>query len=190
VFNSFELFSRYNHHLIAMTKCCLLICLALCVCFCHTYGQNSTKPHFRVGATIAFGLTRIADNNVGIGGIAAVERFFSSRFAGEIEASYTYFTGDKGVYPGGDNKAWTIPLLAGVKMYAKKWLYGSLRAGAICFLLNHETSTHIRAAYGLAAGMNLPEKNNRLNIQLGYTSFRFNGDNRGYATLAAAIIIN
>jgi hypothetical protein len=173
-----------------MQKCCLLLVLALCTFFSDVCGQNRTNAHFRVGATIAFGMSNIADNNVGIGGIAGAEKPFNRLFSGELEASFTYFTGDDAVYPGGDNKAWAIPVLAGLRLYTMSWLYGSVRAGAICFLLNHETSTNIRAAYGLAAGMNLPEKNNRLNVQLGYTGFRFGGKSRGYATLAAAIIIN
>lgn len=173
-----------------MQKCCLLVVLALCACFCHSYGQKSTKLRFRVGASIAFGLAKISHNEVGIGGLAAVEKSFNNLWAGELEASYTYFTGDKVLYLEGENKAWAIPLLAGIKFYPRRWLYGSLRAGAVCFQLNHMTSNHISAAYGIAAGMNLPDKNNRLNIQLAYTGFGFKGDNPGYATLAAAIIIN
>jgi hypothetical protein len=173
-----------------MQKCCLSVVLALCACICNAYGQQGSKLRFRIGATIAFGMTNIADNEVGVGGLAAVEKPFNKLFAAELEASYNYFTGDRAVYPGGDNKAWAIPVMAGLRLYSLSWLYGSVRAGAICFLLNHETSTNIRAAYGIAAGMNLPEKNNRLNIQLGYTGFRFGGKSRGYATLAAAIIIN
>jgi hypothetical protein len=184
----FELFSHFNHP-IAMQKCCLLV-LLLCTGLGHTYGQQGTKPRFRVGATISFGMSNIADNNVGVGGVAGAEKPFNKLFAGELEASFNYFTGDEMVYPGGDNKAWALPVLAGIRLYSLSWLYGSVRAGAICFLLNNETTTHIRAAYGLAAGMNLPEKNNRLNMQLGYTGFHFGGKSRGYATLAAAIIIN
>jgi hypothetical protein len=187
--NRFELFSRYNHP-IAMTRCRMLFVMALCLSFCNLYAQHSTKTRFRVGATIAFGMSSIADNDVGVGGMAGAEKPFSKLFAGELEASFTYFTGDRMVYPGGGNKAWAIPVTAGLRLYSLSWLYGSVRAGAICFLLNHETSTHIRAAYGIAAGMNLPEKNNRLTLQLGYTGFRFDGKSRGYATLAAAIIIN
>jgi hypothetical protein len=173
-----------------MQKCCLLIVLALCACFCHVCGQNSTKPRFRLGASIAFGLTKISHNEVGIGAVVAAEKSFNKLFAGELEASYTYFTGDKELYLEGNNKAWALPLLAGIKIYPRRWLYGSLRAGAICFQLNHQASSQISAAYGIAAGMNLPDKNNRLNIQLGYTSFAFRDDSPGYATLAAAIIIN
>jgi hypothetical protein len=168
----------------------MLILMALCLSFCDVIAQQSNKTRFRLGATIAFGMNSIADNDVGVGGVAGAEKPFNKLFAGELEASFTYFTGDKVVYPGGDNKAWAIPVMAGIRLYSLSWLYGSVRAGAICFLLNHETSTHIRAAYGIAAGMNIPEKNNRLNLQLGYTGFRFDGKSRGYATLAAAILIN
>lgn len=173
-----------------MQKRSFLVVLVLCGCLSNICGQHSTKTRFRVGATISFAMTSIADNDVGIGGIAGAEKRFNKLFAGELEASFTYFTGDKIVYPEGDNKAWAIPVLAGLRLYSTSWLYGSVRAGAICFLLNYETSTHISAAYGIAAGMNFPEKNNRLNLQLGYTGFRFGGKSRGYATLAAAILIN
>lgn len=171
-----------------MLKCCLIL-LTLAACLC-SHGQTKKDIHFRVGATIAFGLSHIAHNEVGIGGVVGTEKAFNHLFTGELELSYTYFTGDKTSYADAKNKAWSIPLLAGIKLYHRRWLYGSLRAGAICFLLNHETSTNMRPAYGIAAGMNLPEKINRLNVQLGYTGFRYGGNNRGYATLAAAIIIN
>ncbi len=171
-----------------MQKCCLIL-LTMAACL-HVHGQTKNETIFRVGANIAFGLSHIADNEVGIGGIAGVEKSFNHFISGEIELSYTYFTGDKMLYAEGRNKAWALPLLTGIKIFPKRWLYGSLRAGAIGFLLNHDRSTNIRPAYGIAAGANLPEKLNRLNVQLGYTGFRYSGNNRGYATLAAAIIIN
>ena len=164
-----------------------MLTMAACL---HVHGQTKKEVHFRAGATIAFGLSRIANNEVGIGGVVGVEKPFNELFAGELELSYTYFTGDKVLYLDGKNKAWSLPLLAGIKWYPRRWLYGAVRAGAIGFLFNSETSTSIRPAYGLAAGMNLPEKHNRVNLQLGYTGFPYGGDNRGYATLAAAIIIN
>jgi hypothetical protein len=184
----FELFLQHIH-LIAMTKCCLFIVPALFACLC-LHAQTANTLRFRVGATIAFGLSHIAHNGMGVGGEAGVEKPFSKLFSAELEAGYTYFTGDEMVYPEGNNKAWAIPLLAGARFYAQKWLYAAVRAGAICFTINSENSTHIRPAYGIAAGVNLPEKNNRLNIQLQYTGFRYAGNSRGYATLAAAIIIN
>lgn len=173
-----------------MTRRYLFAVMALCLSYCNIYAQHSDKARFRVGATISFGMSNMAHNDVGVGGIAGAEKPFSRLFSGELEASYSYFTGDKTVYPEGGNKAWAVPILAGIRMYTLDWLYGSLRAGAICFLLNHESSVHIRPAYGLAAGMNFPRKNNRLNLQLGYNGFRYSGKSRGYATLAAAIIIN
>ena len=172
-----------------MTKCCLFIVPALLACLC-LHAQTINPLRFRVGATIAFGLSHLAHNSVGVGGEAGVEKPFSKLFSAELEAGYTYFTGDKMVYPEGGNKAWAIPLLAGARLYAQKWLYAAVRAGAICFTINSENSTHIRPAYGIAAGVNLPQTNNRLNVQLQYTGFRFAGNSRGYATLAAAIIIN
>lgn len=172
-----------------MTKCCLLIVPVLFACLC-LRAQTEKSLRFRIGATIAFGMSRIAHNDVGIGGEAGVEKPLSKLFSAEIEAGFTNFTGDEMVYDEGGNKAWAIPVLAGARLYAQRWLYTSLRAGAICFTINSETSTHIRPAYGIAAGVNLPDKNNRLNIQLQYTGFSFAGNSRGYTTLAAAIIIN
>ena len=171
-----------------MTKCCHLLLPALFACLC-VHAQTTNPLRFRVGATIAFGLTDIAQNEVGVGAEAGVEKPFSKLFSAELEAGYTYFTGDEMVYPEGNNKAWAIPLLLGARLYAQKWLYMSARAGAICFTINSESSTHIRPAYGIAAGVHLPEKNNRLNVQLQYTGFSFAGNSRGYATLAVAIII-
>lgn len=172
-----------------MQKCCLTL---LCVVFAclNLHAQTKYPMRFRVGATIAFGMSRIAHNDVGIGGEAGVEKPFSKTFSAELESGYTYFTGDEMVYDEGGNKAWAIPLLAGLRLYPRQWFYTALRAGAICFTINSENSTLIRPAWGIAGGMNLPQKNNRFNIQLQYTGFRFAGNSRGYATLAAAIIIN
>jgi hypothetical protein len=172
-----------------MFKCCLLIVPAFCVCLC-VHAQTEKEFRFRVGPTIAFGLSHIAHNHAGIGGVVGVEKTFNQLFSAELETSYSYFTGDKMLYVDGGNKAWAIPLLAGIRVYAQRWLYASLRAGAIYFRLNSENSTHIRPSYGLAAGLNLPQKNNRFNIQLGYTGFSYDRNPRGYATLAVAIIIN
>lgn len=172
-----------------MSKCSLLIVGTLFATLC-LHAQTDSSLRFRVGATIAFGLTHIAHNDVGIGGIAGIEKPFSKLFSVEIETGYTYFTGDEMVYDEGGNKSWAIPVLVGVRLYARRSLYGSARVGAICFTINSENSAHIRPAYSIAAGINLPEKNNRLNVQLQYTGFGFAGNSRGYATLAAAIIIN
>jgi hypothetical protein len=51
------------------------------------------------------------------------------------------------------------------------------------------SSARVRFGYGVASGINLPKKTNRLNVQVAYTGFRYDGISRGYATLAAAIII-
>jgi hypothetical protein len=51
------------------------------------------------------------------------------------------------------------------------------------------SSPRAALGYGLASGINLPQKTNRLNVQMAYTGFRYDGINRGYATLAVAIII-
>jgi hypothetical protein len=163
--------------------------LAMAACM-NVHGQTESKFRYRIGASVSFGITRIAGNNVGVGGLAAVEKAFAKSLAGELEVSYTYFTGDKDLYMNGKNKAWALPVLAGVKWYAERWLYGAVRTGIVSFLLNTENATHTSLAYGLAAGMSFSQKINRLNIQLGYTGFHFGGSSRGYATLAAAIIIN
>jgi hypothetical protein len=171
-----------------MAICYRLTC-ALLVFVTAATAQNRSNPVFRLGATVSFGLSHMASNTVGIGGIAGAEKLFSDHFAAEVEASYHYFTGDKVFYMAGKNKAFAIPLLAGIKAYPWPNVYASLRTGAMYFLLNPMPSPRISLAYGLAGGFNLPKRTNRLNLQMGYTGFRFDGFNRGYATLAAAIII-
>ena len=84
----------------------------------------------------------------------------------------------------------SIPLLAELKVYFLSQFYVSPRAGAIYFLLNDQSKSHVRLAYGFTGGLNLPKKSNRINIQAGYTGFRHDAVQRGYVTLAAAIIIN
>jgi hypothetical protein len=154
-----------------------------------TTAQYNSTPVFRLGGAIAFGLSHMAANNIGIGGMAGAEKSFSKSFAAELETSYTYFTGDKAFYMDGRNKAFTAPLLAGIKAYPFRNVYGSLRTGAMYYLLNSMPSARISLGYGAAAGINLPRSNNRLNLQISYTGFRFEGISRGYTTLAAAIII-
>ena len=151
--------------------------------------QYKSIPVFRLGGTIAFGLSHMASNNIGIGGMAGAEKLFSKSFAAELEISYTYFTGDKVFYMEGKNKAFAAPLLAGIKAYPFRNVYASLRTGAVYFLLNPMHSARISLGYGAAGGINLPRSNNRLNLQMSYTGFQFEGINRGYTTLAAAIII-
>lgn len=172
-----------------MANCYRLTFLALIMLVTTAKAQYNSSPVFRLGATVSFGLSHLMQNNVGVGGLAGAEMLFSKYFAAETEASYNYFTGDKSIYTDAKNKSYAIPLLAGIKYYPVSNLYASLRAGAVYFLLNNMSSPSVRMGYGAATGLNLPKKTNRLNLQIGYTGFRFDGINRGYATLAAAIII-
>lgn len=172
-----------------MANCYRLTFLALTVFVTTATAQYKPNPTFRLGASVSFGLSHITANNVGIGGLAGAEKLFNKYFGVEAEAAYNYFTGDKAIYTDAKNKSYAIPVLAGVKFYPISNIYASLRTGAVYFLLNNMPSPKIRYAYGLAGGINLPRKTNRLNVQMGYTGFRFDGISRGYATLAAAIII-
>jgi hypothetical protein len=113
----------------------------------------------------------------------------SKYFAAEAEAAYSYFTGDNVIYVDAKNKSYAIAVLAGIKAYTLSNVYASLRTGAVYFLLNNMSSARVRFGYGAASGINLPKKTNRLNVQVAYTGFRYDGISRGYATLAAAIII-
>ena len=169
---------------------CYRLTLITCILFVTTAtAQYKSNPVYRLGATVSFGLSHFTDNNVGVGGLAGAEKMLSKYFAAEAEASYNYFTGDKAIYMDAKNKSYAIPVLAGIKAYPLSNVYASLRTGAVYFLLNNMSSPTIRLGYGLAGGINLPEKTNRLNIQMAYTGFRYDGISRGYATLAAAIII-
>lgn len=173
-----------------MVHCVRLTFLALILLV--KTGTAQTKqgpPIFRLGATVSFGLSNLTSNQVGIGGLVGAEKMIAKHFAAELEASYNYFTGDKTIYADAKNKSYSIPLLAGIKAYPTSNIYASLRTGAIYFLLNNMSSPRAALGYGLAGGMNLPKKTNRLNVQLAYTGFQYDGISRGYATLAAAIII-
>lgn len=172
-----------------MANCYRLTFLALFLFAKTGTAQIKPGPIFRLGATVSFGLSNITSNNVGIGGLVGAEKMISKYFAAETEASYNYFTGDKVIYVDSKNKSYAIPLLAGIKAYPLSNVYASLRTGAVYFLLNHMSSARVRLGYGLAGGINLPQKTNRLNVQVAYTGFQYDGISRGYATLAAAIII-
>jgi hypothetical protein len=172
-----------------MANCFRLTFLAIIVFIQTGTAQIKPGPIFRLGATVSFGLANLTSNHVGIGGIVGAEKMIGDYFGAEIEASYNYFTGDKAIYADAKNKSYTIPLLAGIKMYPLHNVYASLRTGAVYFLLNNMSSARARLGYGAAGGINLPQKTNRLNVQVAYTGFRYDGVNRGYATLAAAIII-
>lgn len=173
-----------------MKKYRLLIFIALAVLCKTAAAQKKPTYNFRLGATVSFGLTKIAGNNVGIGGLVGVEKQVDKQFTVELEGAYNYFTGDKVTYNDANNKAFAIPVLAGVKVYPSRNAYFSLRTGAIYFLLNDMPDAKIRLAYGIASGINLPKTTNRVNLQLAYTLFQYQRITRGYATLAAAIIIN
>jgi hypothetical protein len=172
-----------------MANCYRLTFLALLLFAKTGTAQIKPGPIFRLGATVSFGLSNISSNNVGIGGLVGAEKMITKYFAAETEASYNYFTGDNVIYTDAKNKSYAIPLLAGIKVYPLSNVYASLRTGAVYFLLNNMSSARVRLGYGLAGGINLPQKTNRLNVQVAYTGFQFDGIRRGYTTLAAAIII-
>lgn len=171
-------------------KNCLCAIICLCVMPGMALSQNKSPYSFRAGATLSFGMSNIANNNVGLGGLAGAERRINRLFAVEAEGSYSYIIGDDVVYPEGKNKSFAIPVLAGLKLYPFPNIYGSARVGAIYFLLNQLSTPQFSLAYGLAGGFNFPKKTNRLNVQLGYTGFEHESVQRGYTTLAVAIIIN
>jgi len=152
--------------------------------------QPVSKWMFHIGPSIAFGVKSIAHNDAGIGILGGVEKNIYKNISVGAETGFTYFIGDKTYTINGKNKSYTIPLLAEMKFYFLSQYYISPRAGAVFFLLNAETKSHVRLAYGFTGGFNLPKKSNRINIQAGYTAFRHDAVQRGYATLAAAIIIN
>lgn len=172
-----------------MANCYRLPFFALTMFVTTATAQTKPGTAFRFGATVSFALSKISANDVGLGGLAGAEKLFSEYFAAEMEASYNYFTGDKVFYVDGKNKSYAVPFLAGLKAYPLSNVYASVRSGAVYFLLNDMPSPKVRFAYGVAGGINLPKKTNRLNIQMAYTGFRYDHISRGYATLAAAIII-
>lgn len=151
--------------------------------------EPTSKWILRGGPAVAFATQSIAMNEAGIGLIAGVEKHVYKILGIEAEAGFIYFIGDKTYSIYGKNKAYAIPFLAGLKTYVLSQVYVTPRLGIIYFHLNDLPSGYVRPAYGLAAGVNLPRKTNRINIQAGYTGFRKNDVQRGYATLAAGIII-
>lgn len=172
-----------------MANCIRLTFLAIIVFVQTGTAQIKPGPFLRLGATVSFGLSNLTNNNVGVGGIVGAEEMISKKFSAEAEASYNYFTGDKSIYVNAKNKSYAVPLLVGIKAYPISNVYASLRTGAVYFLLNNMSSARATVGYGAAGGINLPQKTNRLNLQLAYTGFRYDGISRGYATLAVAIII-
>lgn len=150
----------------------------------------SNKWIYRVGPLISFATSHIANNEAALGILGGVERTVYRNLSIGAETGFNYFIGDNSYSTDGKNKAYTIPILAELKLYFLSQFYVSPRLGGIYFLLNDESRGHAGLAYGFAGGLNLPKKNNRINIQTSYTGFRHRGVQRGYATLAAAIIIN
>lgn len=177
-----------------MSKLTIPLCLILVAVSvslrAYTQIQPVSKWIYDIGPSISFATQSIANNDAGIGILGGVERNIHKNFSIGAETGFTYFIGDKTYHPQGKNKSYTIPLLAEMKVYFLSQFYISPRTGAIYFLLNDQSKGHVRLAYGLTGGFNLPKKSNRINIQAGYTSFRHDSDQRGYASLAAAIIIN
>ncbi len=172
-----------------MKKCCVGFLILLFMCM-RAGAQNKPNYSFRFGAQVAFGLSKITNNTVGIGGLAGAESRFSRTFAAEAEASYVYFTGDKVNYEAARNRAFALPLLIGIKAYLSPQAYVSMRGGLTWFMMNDMPSSAFRPGYGIAAGINLPKNFNRVNVQAGWTGFGYNKTQRGYASLAASIIIN
>lgn len=158
----------------------------------HAYSQIQpvSKWIYDIGPSISFATHSIANNDAGIGISGGVERNVYKNISVGAETGFNYFIGDKSYSVEGKNKAYTVPLLAEIKFYFLSQYYVSPRAGAIYFLLNDQSKSHVRLAYGFTGGFNLPKKTNRINIQAGYTGFRHDAVQRGYGTLAAAIIIN
>jgi hypothetical protein len=157
-----------------------------------TYSQVQpvSKWIYHVGPAVSFATKSIANNNAGIGIFGGIEKNVYKNLSFGTETAFTYFIGDNSYTVEGKNKAYSISLLAELKVYFLSQFYVSPRAGGIYFLLNNEPHSHLTLAYGFTGGFNLPKKSNRINIQAGYTSFRHDDVQRGYATLAAAIIIN
>ena len=158
----------------------------------HTYSQiqPTSKWIYDIGPSIAFATHSIANNDAGIGILGGIERNIYKNISAGAETGFTYFFGDKSYSVDGKNKAYTIPLLAEIKVYFLSQFFVSPRTGAIYFLLNDQSKSHVQLAYGVTGGCNLPKKSNRISIQAGYIGFRHDDVQRGYATLAAAIIIN
>src|SRR5437867_5433345 len=97
---------------------CFRLTLLACIVLVNTgTAQIKPGPIFRLGATVSFGLSNLTSNHVGIGGIVGAEKMIADHFGAEIEASYNYFTGDKAIYVDAKNKSYTIPLMAGIKVY-------------------------------------------------------------------------
>ena len=169
----------------------LLLLMIVCVSVPgYSQIQPTSKWIYDIGPSISFATRSIANNDAGIGIMGGVEKNIHKNISIGAETGFTYFIGDESYSVDGKNKAYTIVLLAEMKVYFLSQFYVSPKAGAIYFLLNDQSEGHVQLAYGFTGGFNLPKKSNRINIHAGYTAFRHDDVQRGYATLAAAIIIN
>ena len=151
--------------------------------------QPISKWIYHAGPAISFAPRFIANNEAAIGLVAGMERNIYKNLSVGAETGFHYFIGDKTHSTDGKNKAYTIPVFCELKVYFLSQFYAGPRVGAIYFLLNNDARSHVRLAYGLASGFNLPKRNNRINLQAAYTGFAY-GTHRGYASVAAGIIIN
>lgn len=150
--------------------------------------QPVTKWIYHTGPAISFAPHGIANNEAAIGIVAGAERNIYKNLSVGAETGFHYFIGDKSYSIDGKNKAYTVPLLTELKVHFLSQFYVAPRVGLIYFLLNNDARSHVRLAYGLSGGFNLPRRNNRVNLQVAYTGFEY-GLHRGYASLAAAILI-
>jgi hypothetical protein len=170
---------------------CLLLAIVLVPSSIYCQIQPVSKWIYHIGPSISFATKSIVNNDAGLGILGGVEKNVYKNLSIGAETAFTYFIGADQTYTmPAKNKAYVIPLFAEIKVYFLSQFYISPRVGAIYFLFNNEPKSNVRLAYGFTGGFNLPKKGNRINIQAGYTSFRHNDVQRGYATLAASIIIN
>ena len=186
--------SKFVTHLIEMNKLTLsfFLFLGTIVLSLPLYSQIQpvSKWIYHIGPSITFATNSIANNDAGIGIMGGVEKNVYKNISIGAETGFNYFIGDKSYSVEGKNRAYTIPLMAEVKIYFLSQYYLSPRIGGVYFLLNDQAKSHVRMAYGVTGGFNLPKKDNRINIQAGYTGFRHESIYRGYGSLGAAIIIN
>lgn len=173
-----------------MKKLALCCCLFLVSFLVNAQMQPATKWIFTIGPTVSFAAKAIANNDAGIGIMGGAEKNIQKNLSIGGETGFTYFFGDKSYSMYGKNKAFTIPLLATMKLFFLSQFYISPRVGALYFMLNDQSNGHVQLCYGFAGGLNVPKKSNRINIQAGYASFRHDDVQRGYATFTVAIIIN
>src|SRR5687767_10941859 len=113
---------------LTMTLCLLLIAALASV---RTYSQiqPTSKWIYDIGPSISFATTSIANNDAGIGILGGIEKNIYKNISIGAETGFTYFIGDKSYSVDGKNKAYTIPLLAEIKVYFLSQFYVSPRVG-------------------------------------------------------------